>query len=204
MHQFDDLAQQRLTYVIGMWVFLATEILLFGGLFCAYAVYRSLYSEAWLTGSQQLNTLLGTANTAVLLFSSLTMALAVRATQISQNRSAVLLLLATIVLGTLFLGIKAYEYHHEFIHHHVPGINFHFDAPNAGHIQLFFSFYFVLTGLHAAHMIIGITATATLAILLWRGRYGAHRFEPVELGGLYWHFVDIVWIFLYPLLYLIG
>jgi len=204
MHQFDDLEQQHMTYVIGMWVFLVTELLLFGGLFAGYAVYRSLYPEAFHAGSGGLDLVMGTINTFVLLTSSLTMALSVRAVQIDRQKAGALLLVATIALGLVFLGIKAYEYHHSITHHHFPGSSFRFEESPEPFVALFYSFYFTMTGLHAAHMIIGIVVVGTLAILVARRRYDSKRYEPVEMGGLYWHFVDIIWIFLYPLLYLIG
>ena len=181
---------------------------------------------AFAVGSHHLDVVLGTVNTTVLLTSSLTMALAVHATQTDNAKAAARFLALTIVLGTAFLGIKAYEYHHKFVDHLVPGRYFSLDgeaapggveavredlpaeaAPVDGvdpnHVQLFFSFYFAMTGVHAAHMIIGIGLLAVLLVATRRGKFSSARFTPVEMSGLYWHFVDIIWVFLFPLLYLI-
>jgi cytochrome c oxidase subunit 3 len=203
-HQFDDLAQQREAASLGMWVFLVTEVLFFGGLFLTYAVYRGWYPEAFGAASRELHLWLGTVNTAVLITSSLTMALAVHAAQTGARRTLVALLLLTMLLGTVFLGIKGYEYYSSFEEHHFPGPAFEFEAEYFLHAQLFFSLYFVMTGLHAIHMIIGLGVMAVMAWMSWRGAITAEYYSPIEVSGLYWHFVDIVWIFLFPLLYLIG
>ena len=203
-HQFDDLEQQTEAASLGMWAFLITEILFFGGLFAGYAVYRSSYPEAFADGSHHLDILLGTINTAVLIGSSLTMALAVHAAQQSQRETLVTCLLLTILLGSVFLGIKALEYAHKFAEHLVPGSAFLYEGPHAQQAQLFFSFYFSMTGMHALHMIIGVGILGVLTIRAWHGRFSSLYYTPIEITGLYWHFVDIVWIFLFPLLYLIG
>jgi cytochrome c oxidase subunit 3 len=203
-HQFDDLEQQREASSLGMWVFLITEIMFFGGLFTGYAVYRNAYPEAFAEASRHLGVVLGAINTAVLICSSLTMALAVHAAQLGRRKVLVTFLLLTIVLGSVFLGIKVVEYSHKFHEHLVPGLDFRFEGPRAPQAQLFFSFYFAMTGMHALHMIIGIGLLSVLVRLSWRGRFSATYYWPVELTGLYWHFVDIVWIYLFPLLYLIG
>jgi cytochrome c oxidase subunit 3 len=203
-HQFEDAAQQHDASTLGMWVFVAQEILFFGGLFTLYVVYRSSFPTAFGLASNHLDLQLGTINTVVLIASSLTMALAVHAAQTGKRGGLVLFLLLTIALGSVFLGIKAVEYGHKFHEHLVPGPHFSFPGPEAPNAQLFFSLYFAMTGLHALHMVIGI---AILAVLIWmarRGRFGASYYTPVELTGLYWHFVDIIWIFLFPLLYLAG
>jgi cytochrome c oxidase subunit 3 len=187
-----------------MWVFLLTEILFFGGLFLAYTVYRHAYPSAFMAASHQLDVTLGTINTAVLIGSSLTMALAVHAAQTGSRRLLVIFLLATIALGCVFLGIKATEYVHKFAEYHVPGPSFRFEPKYFREAQIFFSLYFVMTGLHALHMVIGI---AVMLVMVWRaarGGFSPAYYVPVEVTGLYWHFVDIVWIFLFPLLYLIG
>jgi cytochrome c oxidase subunit 3 len=220
-HHFDDAQQQYSAANLGMWLFLATEILFFGGLFAGYAQYRYWYPEAFAIGSHRLDVLLGAINTAVLLTSSLTMALAVRAAQTSDRQGVVRLLALTIVLGSVFLGVKAYEYYHKFEEHLVPGREFSLTAghtsspplPNhdatkahetpEGHVELFFSFYFAMTGLHAVHMVIGVAVLGVLLVAAHREAFSANYFTPVELTGLYWHFVDIVWVFLFPLLYLI-
>ena len=201
-HQFEDLGQQKDASVFGMWIFLVTEVMFFGGMFCGYAAYRYRFHDAFRAGSEHLNTLLGLINTAVLIASSLTMAMAVHAAQVSKRKQLIAFLIATMVLGSVFLGIKVVEYREKFEHHLVPGPTFHFDGPpNA---ELFFSFYFAMTGFHALHMIIGLGLMAVILRMAWKGRFSAEYNNPVEVSGLYWHFVDIVWIFLFPLLYLIG
>jgi cytochrome c oxidase subunit 3 len=203
-HQFETIEQQQESSTLGMWAFLVTEVMFFGGLFGAYTVYRYLYPHAFAAASHHLNVFVGAANTAVLIGSSMTMALAVRAAQFGHRRNQVVFLLSTIVLGSIFLGVKLFEYHDKFVHHLVPGPHFQFEGPHGREAQIFYSLYFAMTGMHAVHMIIGIGMLATLTVLAWRGRFSAEYFTPVELGGLYWHFVDIVWIYLFPLLYLIG
>jgi cytochrome c oxidase subunit 3 len=175
-------------------------------LFLGYIVYRYLYPEAFAEASSLLDYRLGAVNTAVLICSSLTMVLAVRAAQLGQRRPLVTFLVLTIFLGSVFLGNKAYEYAHKFHEHLVPGPNFGPSHPLADpqHAQIFFSFYFGMTGLHALHMIIGIGILAVLVVQARRGRFSPEYFAPVDITGLYWHFVDIVWIFLFPLLYLIA
>ncbi len=202
-HQFETMEQQQETSTLGMWAFLVTEVMFFGGLFGAYTVYRYLYPQAFSAASQHLNYIIGAINTGVLIGSSMTMALAVRAAQLGNRRSQVVFLLLTIVLGSTFLGIKVVEYHDKFLHHLVPGSDFHFEGPYGREAQIFFSLYFAMTGMHAVHMIIGIGMLSTLTVLAWRGNFSSQYYTPVELGGLYWHFVDIVWIYLFPLLYLI-
>jgi cytochrome c oxidase subunit 3 len=203
-HQFDDLDQQRETATLGMWVFLATEVLFFSGMFATYLVYRNWYPGAFAAGSRELIIWAGTTNTVVLITSSLTMALAVRAAQTGNRRQLLLLLVATMTLGVAFLGIKGFEYYTEAIEHHVPGSSFVFDPPYAQQAQLFFSLYFLMTGLHAVHMIIGLGIMSVMLWLSWRNTITTDYYNPIEIAGLYWHFVDIVWIFLFPLLYLIG
>lgn len=207
-HHFDDAEQQNEATSFGMWLFLATEVMFFGGLFLGYFVYRIAYPDAWHAGSHHLDRPLGTLNTAVLLLSSLTMALAVHATQTNLRKRAVGLLVATILLGSAFLVIKGFEYAHKFEENLVPGVHFELHDPEPGvdsaEVELFLSFYFGMTGLHALHMVIGIVIVAIIAFLSWRGRYSSKFYIPVEVTGLYWHFVDIVWVFLYPLFYLAG
>lgn len=203
-HQFDDARQQYAAASLGMWVFLVTEIMFFGGLFAGYAVYRTAYPAAFAEASHHLDIMLGGVNTAVLIGSSLTMALAVHSAQAGEPRALLRFLLLTMLLGLVFLGIKGVEYGHKFTEHLVPGSTFAVDGPHAPQIQLFFGFYFGMTGMHALHMVIGLVLLAILAWRAWHGRYSARYFTPVELVGLYWHFVDLVWIFLFPLLYLLG
>jgi cytochrome c oxidase subunit 3 len=177
----------------------------FGGLFTGYTIYRVKYSEAFSAASHHLDILLGGANTAVLISSSLSMALAVWAAAKQKRGLLITCLVSTMVLGAAFLGVKAFEYHHKFVEHLVPGVAFDGTLTDAAHQQLFFSFYFSMTGLHAAHMIIGIAAMLIILADLRHEKSG-EDLHPVrmEVMGLYWHFVDIVWIFLFPLLYLIG
>jgi cytochrome c oxidase subunit III len=203
-HHFPDLATQKEAATLGMWVFLAQEVLFFGGLFCAYTVYRNWYFAGFSEASHHLKWTLGGANTAVLIGSSLTMALAVRAAAMGKKNLVVLFLILTILLGSVFLGVKVVEYKDKFDHHLVPGHGFHWEGPNAKPAEIFYSLYFAMTGLHALHMIIGIPIIAAIAWFAHRGRYSPEYHSPVEVVGLYWHFVDIVWIFLFPLLYLIG
>lgn len=203
-HQFDHVEQQRQASTMGIWLFLVTEVMFFGGLFLGYLVYRSMYPKAWVAGSYELDITLGAINTVILIFSSLTMALAVHGAQLGSKRKTANYLLATWILGAAFLGIKAVEYSHKFEHHLIPGANFHIDSPISSQIQLFFSFYFTMTGMHAVHMVIGLGILTYLYFRARKGHFHQDYYNPVEVTGLYWHFVDIVWIFLFPLLYLIG
>ena len=203
-HHFDSLAQQSEATTLGMWVFLVTEVLFFGGLFATYMIYRSWYPSAFAAASHELDVTLGTINTVVLITSSLTMALAVHAAQLGQRKALMLFLIVTMILGAAFLGIKSVEYYHKFAEHHVPGPDFQFEKAHVLHAQLFFSLYFVMTGLHALHMIIGIGIMLVMLRWSWNGTITAEYASPIEISGLYWHFVDIVWIFLFPLLYLLG
>jgi cytochrome c oxidase subunit 3 len=249
--------QQKEAAVLGMWTFLLTEILFFGGLFMAYMLYRIWYHDAFVAASTSITLFWGALNTVVLIGSSLTMALAVRAAQTNQRQATVTWLILTMVLGAVFLGVKVIEYADKFEHHHVPGPNFVWEshtpagaagghelattagavgetpgrtaaaenAPHAAppegsgshaataaqrdpalqqHTQIFFSLYFTMTGLHALHMIIGIGLMSVITWMAYKGRFDEHYYTPVEMSGLYWHFVDIVWIYLFPLLYLID
>jgi cytochrome c oxidase subunit 3 len=213
LHHFSDAEQQRNAASLGMWLFLVTEIMFFGGMFCAYLVYRYWYFGDFGAASQTLDIRLGAFNTAVLIGSSLTVAMSIWAAQTGRRKALVGLLLATILLGLVFLGVKAVEYHDKFEHHHVPGASFHFEGEVPGHpgmpvnpyhAQMFFSLYFAMTGLHALHMIIGIGLFSYLTYKAWTGYYTPKYYTPIENAGLYWHFVDIVWIYLFPLLYLID
>ncbi len=203
-HQFDDAAQQHEASWLGMWVFLATEVMFFGGMFLGYTIYRTTYPQAFADASNHLDIWLGTINTAVLIGSSLTMALAVRSAQLDARKPLVLFLILTLVLGVVFLGIKFTEYYAKFEEHLVPGGAFEYADPLAHAAEILFSFYFAMTGMHALHMVIGLGLLTTLVVKTRRGRFSVSYNTPVELVGLYWHFVDIVWIFLFPLLYLLG
>ena len=203
-HQFETMGQQLESATLGMWLFLVTEIMFFGGLFMAYLLYRVWYPVAWAEGSLELDILLGGVNTVVLIGSSLTMALAVRAAQTGFPRATVNYLLVTMALGLTFLVIKGFEYAHKFETGHVPGPNFHFEGPHAQQVEIFLSLYFAMTGLHAVHMVIGFGLLSVIAWMAYRRRFSPEWYAPVEMAGLYWHFVDIVWIFLFPLLYLVD
>ena len=199
---FHSMEQQLEASTLGMWVFLVTEVMFFGGMFMAYLVYRNMYPHAWVEASHELNWQLGGLNTMVLIMSSLTMALAVRAAMLGQKRGQLVNLSLTILLGCVFLVVKFFEYKAKFEHHLVPGP--HFDPTLEQGMQIFFSLYFMLTGVHAAHMIIGIVMMTIILAMAARDSFNAEYYTPVEVAGLYWHFVDIVWIFLFPLLYLLG
>lgn len=202
---FESYEQQREAASFGVWVFLVTELMFFGGLFLAYAVYRWSYPAAFAASSRRLDVELGAVNTAILLTSSLTMAVAVRSAQIGRGKLAALLLGATIVLGVAFLGIKLDEYHHKFVEHLVPGPSFTLGGPEHQRpAQLFFCLYFGMTGLHAAHMIVGLGLLVGLLAPTYLGKFTPQNHNFIEGAGLYWHFVDIIWIFLFPLLYLVG
>ena len=206
-HHFDSLEAQKEASLLGMWLFLVTEILFFGGALCAYMVYRSWYPDAFAVASSHIAILPGAINTAVLIFSSLTMALAVRAAQTGDRGQVQVFLIITMILGAAFLGIKAYEYHEKYLEGFIPGLGLEFRFPEpalAQNAQIFFSIYFVLTGLHALHMIIGLGIMTWMFIWTRQGVITEDYYAPIEVAGLYWHFVDIVWIFLFPLLYLIG
>ncbi len=203
--QFDTPEQQKDASTLGMWIFLITEIMFFGGVFMAYTVYRNFYPNVFGAASSTLNVTIGALNTAVLLCSSFTMVLAVRASQLGQRKAITLFLVLTLLLGGVFLGVKAFEWHEKFVEHHVPGPTFHMEGePLQGQAQLFFSLYFTMTGIHALHMVVGAGILLTLILQNQKGKFSAEYYTPVDMAGLYWHFVDIIWIFLFPLLYLID
>lgn len=210
-HHFDTLEQQHNAAVLCMWAFLVTEVMLFGTVLTGYAIYRSAHPAEFAEDSSHLSVTQGGVNTAILLGSSLAMAFAVRAAQLGDRKGIVRFLLLTVLLGLVSRGVKASEYHHEYVEGLISALNFDEHRPawdEAGldpkAIKLFFVCYFILTGLHAIHMLIGVALLLTLAWKARRGSYSAEFFTPVELGGLYWHFFDIVWIYLFPLLYLVG
>ena len=205
-HHFESMEAQKEASLLGMWLFLVTEILFFGGALTAYLIYRSWYPDAFAMASSEIAILPGAINTAVLILSSLTMALAVHAAQTNERGKIMFFIVITMILGAAFLGIKAYEYHEKYLEHHIPGFGlpFVFEEPYTRPAQIFFSIYFVLTGLHAVHMVIGLGIMTWMFIWTKNGLISADYYAPIEIAGLYWHFVDIVWIFLFPLLYLIG
>lgn len=202
---FGDLDQQQEASALGMWIFLATEVMFFGGLFTAYAMYRHMHPDAFKEASAKLNLTLGAVNTIVLLTSSLTMALAVYGAQVGRRGLLTACLAATALLGAGFLIIKAFEYYGDYAEGMVPGLAFDegvWKEPQG--VKLFLLLYYLITGVHALHLIVGITLMAVLTCLARSGRYGPAYHTPVEVGGLYWHFVDVIWIFLLPLLYMVG
>jgi cytochrome c oxidase subunit 3 len=220
LHHFETEEQQREAASFGMWLFLLTEIMFFGGLFTAYLIFRNWYHDAFVAASNTLSIPLGTANTAILISSGFFMALAVWAAEVKKKGLLVFFLILTTIFGIAFLGVKYVEYKEKFELHHVPGANFdisqfvnppagardqqHLPVDTARHTELYFSLYFAMTGMHALHMIIGIVL---LLLLIWRAQKGDYTegyVAPIENFGLYWHFVDIVWLFLFPLLYLIN
>ena len=204
-HHFDDSAQQLESSTLGMWVFLLTEIMFFGGMFGGYTVYRNMYPGAFASTSQFMNLAIGSINTGVLICSSFTMVLAVRAAQLGRKKSIITFLVLTLILGCVFLGLKYVEYYQKWEDHHIPGPGFRYaDTQYFHQAQILFFLYFAMTGLHALHMIVGVGLLTTLIVMASRNRFSAKWYTPVEMIGLYWHFVDIVWIFLFPLLYLIG
>jgi len=207
--QFNTEEQQKDASTLGMWVFLITEIMFFGGMFLAYTIYRSTFPLVFGLASSSLNLPIGATNTCVLLLSSFTMVMAVRAAQLGQKRMIIFFLIITMLFGFAFLGIKAYEWTEKFEEHHVPAqASFHLDGltgpDQQGHAKLFFSLYFAMTGLHALHMVVGVGILTFIIFQTARGTYSTKYFTPVDIAGLYWHFVDIVWIFLFPLFYLID
>jgi cytochrome c oxidase subunit 3 len=217
-HHFDTMAQQKEAATLGMWVFLVTEIMFFGGMFTAYLIFRMWYYDGFVAARRELDLVLGGINTAVLIGSSLTVALGVHAAQTGRQKQLVTYLVLTGVLGLAFLVIKYFEYSSKFdlhaAHHGVsmirlfPGAGI-FEvtgeyAPIASQMRLFMVLYFALTGMHALHMIIGVGILAVITWMAVKGEFGPKWYSPVEIFGLYWHFVDIVWIFLFPLLYLVN
>jgi cytochrome c oxidase subunit 3 len=203
--QFDTAAQQKDASTLGMWVFLITEIMFFGGMFLMYTVYNNLYPDVFALASKTLNEVIGATNTAVLLCSSFTMVLAVRSAQLGRRNSTMVFIVLTMLMGMAFLGIKAFEWNQKFQEHHVPGPGFHLAGTALqGQAQLFFSLYFAMTGLHALHMVVGCGIMAFLLIQTGRHKFSSSYYTPIDIGGLYWHFVDIIWIFLFPLFYLID
>jgi cytochrome c oxidase subunit III len=211
--QFGSLEQQTETAALGMWVFLATEVMFFGTLFAALGVYRYQYAEAFERASEKLNWMIGGANTLVLLTSSFTIALAVHDARLGRRHSTVVLLVITALFGLLFMGLKGLEYYLDYAENLVPRIKFdpqewtsgqHLAPDQVPHVELFLLFYWIMTGFHALHVTIGVAAVLIVAVLTWRRNFTGVYYAPVEVLALYWHFVDLVWIFLLPMLYLLG
>ena len=203
-HQFDDMAQQFEASEIGMWIFLGTEIMFFGGMFTGYGIYRYLYAEAFAVASNHLPAWAGAVMTVILICSSLTMAMAVHTSKVGNRRGLMIFVSLTMILGAIFLGLKFFEYYQHYEEHLVPGPNFRFEGASPAQAEIFMSFYYAMTGMHALHMTVGLGLLTYLLVASSRDRFSAEYHTPVEIVGLYWHFVDIVWIFLFPLLYLAG
>lgn len=213
-HHFQTMEQQEESSVLGMWLFLAQEIMFFGGLFLAYAIMRAKHFEAFVVGSESLDVTIGAINTIVLLLSSFTAAMAVYYTQKGMKKQLISCLFLTFFLGVVFLVIKYFfEYAPKFAMGVLPGTSWGPDAtyyaslaafPEQGNLQMFFYLYYVMTGMHAFHMIIGFGILAVLIVMAFKDKFGPQYYMPIMLFGLYWHFVDIVWVFLFPLFYLVA
>lgn len=204
VHHFGDLEQQRQSSTLGMWVFLVTEIMFFGGMFASYLIYRSSYPTAFFDASEHMNFWAGTINTVVLITSSVTVVLAIHAIQMGLRKVSAFFWVITLMFGLAFLVIKAFEYHEHWVHHLFPGAHFIGVGRDPQHSQIFFVLYFAMTGFHALHMVIGAGLVTWILLRTLRGDFTPSYHNPVENVGLYWHFVDLVWIYLYPLLYLIS
>ena len=212
-HHFVNMEQQKEAGTIGMWIFLLTELMFFGGLFLAYTIYRAKYPDGFLQGSHLLSVPLGGLNTVVLIVSSLTMAMAVYYSQLGEKKKLIFFLLVTLALCFVFLIIKYFEYMSKIHDHLFPAFGTYHPSTTGPHgiplelqqpVRVFLWIYFLMTGLHALHMIVGAGILITLIYMAQKGRFTKQYNSPVEISGLYWHFVDIVWIFLFPLLYLTG
>jgi cytochrome c oxidase subunit 3 len=202
---FAEPSQQTETGKLGMWLFLATEILLFGGLFVAYTIYHVMHPELFKAAHKFLDVRLGALNTIVLLFSSLTVVLAIHAAQQDKRGMVILNLCITIACALAFLVVKYFEYSHKFHAGLLPGYFFtNAEVPSPDETHIFFGIYFLMTGLHGVHVLIGVIVLTWLTLRTFRGDFSSQYYMPIELGGLYWHLVDVIWIFLFPLLYLIA
>ena len=203
-HHFADMEQQTDAAKLGMWVFLVTEVLLFGGLFGFYTFYRAWYPEMFMEAHKYLDVAMGTTNTFLLITSSLTMALAIRAMQLGKKKQTIAYLAGTLFFAGVFLVIKYFEYSHKIELGMLPGKLYFFDGIQAANPHIFFSVYFTMTGLHGIHVLIGMIIIGWVMVRTMRDDFSPEYYNPIELTGLYWHLVDLIWIFLFPLLYLIG
>jgi len=203
-HHFSDAEQQRDSAKMGMWVFLVTEILLFGGLFVAYGIFRAWYPDMFYNAHKFLDVTLGSFNTVVLITSSLTMALAIRSMQINNKKQTMVYLTMTLLFAFVFLIVKYFEYSHKIELGQLPGTFYTFKGIEGTNPHIFFGIYFAMTGLHAVHVILGMFVIGWVLHKTFRNEFSDHYYTPLEMSGLYWHLVDMIWIFLFPLLYLIG
>lgn len=203
-HHFSDLDQQHESAKLGMWIFLLTEILFFGGLFCFYSIYRAWHPDLFHNAHKALDVELGALNTIVLIISSVTMALAIRSIQLDRKKATARFLIATLILAGVFLVVKYFEYTHKIHLGQLPGKFYTYIGIEGSNPHLFFSVYFALTGLHGIHVIVGMGMIAWLVHKTYCGAFSASYYNYIENTGLYWHLVDMIWIFLFPLLYLIG
>lgn len=203
-HHFSDVEQQKESAKLGMWLFLVTEVLLFGGLFCFYAIYRAWYPEMFFQAHKVLDIGLGALNTVVLITSSVTMALAIRSMQLGRQKATFWLLGSTLALAGTFLVVKYFEYAHKFHLGQLPGKWYTFQGIEGTNPHVFFSVYFAMTGLHGFHVVGGMAVIGWLMVKTAKGHFSSGYYTPIELTGLYWHLVDLIWIFLFPLLYLIS
>lgn len=203
-HHFSDSYQQSESAKLGMWLFLVTEILLFGGLFCFYSIYRSWNPDIFHNAHFFLDTTLGALNTIVLITSSVTMALAIRSMQLDQKKQTLTFLWTTLILAGVFLVVKYFEYAHKFHLGQLPGKYYTFDGIEGTNPHIFFSAYFMMTGLHGIHVLAGMFTIGWLIKKTNAGVFSSKYYTPIEMTGLYWHLVDLIWIFLFPLFYLVG
>jgi cytochrome c oxidase subunit 3 len=203
-HHFDDPVQQHEASKLGMWIFIMTEILLFGGLFLAYTVFRTINTDMFHNAHKHLDLTLGTVNTIVLITSSVTMALAIRSMQVDRKDRTLLFLFATLALALAFLVIKYFEYSHKIHLGQLPGRFYTYTGIEGTNPHIFFSIYFAMTGLHALHIIGGMTVITMMVVRTMKNHFSPKYYTPIELTGLYWHLVDLIWIYLFPLLYLVG
>jgi len=202
-HHFPDMKTQEHAARMGMWLFLSTEILLFAVLFTAYALYRFLFPLGFEEASKLAHVTMGATNTVVLITSSLTVALAIHHARKGENRKVVGLLAITIAFGALFMVLKGFEYYHHFLDGQLPGRFYHYAGVTGPGVSMYFTVYFLMTGLHGLHVLIGMGLLTWVAVRAARGHFGPGYSTPVELSGLYWHLIDLIWIFLFPLLYLV-
>jgi cytochrome c oxidase subunit 3 len=202
--QFSTPEQQREAATMGMWIFIITELMLFGGMFAAFAVFRHWYPVGFTKGSSEMELTMGAVNTAVLICSSLTLSLSEFAIARGKSNRCAWLLLATMILGLLFLGIKFTEYYFHYLDHKLPGYGFQESGPLSAQVQMFFFFYFVMTGLHSIHLLVGIGLLIAMLVPTLAGYFNEGYFTPIRNVSLYWHFVDIIWVFLYAIFYLPG